>query len=246
MRFVKAISRERFNQVPERLGFIFINFAFIDAAVNEFIFLLGVLVYTLIFPGIFILKFLPVKENKSYLLPLIPVSSMAFNGILYWIFYEAGIYNRTVLAASFLIYFLLFFLLFKPCKMNIKWRPGTLRISTNTIIGLCLLCVFVFYALRTLTTPFYAPDSVASWNHWGMQMGSSIHNTNDYYELAYPQLLPSIYSIIYKINIFDKSMYMNAGQYINHFYNIIFVIHDTYICYFSSGYDFNLLLYLSF
>jgi len=222
----------------------------------ELFYLLTILLLNITLPGIFILFLYRDFPDKKLLLPLVPVVSMGINGFLYWTLYLIGVYTATVVVIVYLAYLFLFFLYcfrkihmrqLNPGLWNFRW--GKYRVeSVISVIGFVIVILyFLQKMLQAVTTPFVAWDAIMSWNRWAVIMGMTAYVGSENFYGSYPQLLPSLHSIIYKMNIFDtdtfstivhnlifeRNVFMNMGEYVNHVYSVLFTV---FSCGILAGY----------
>lgn len=218
----------------------------------EYIYLIFILVFTLIFPGIIVLPFFHRSKDWKIFIPIIPALSMAVNGFLYWILYLIGIYTRTSVFILWIVYIGLFVFLWISLNRNKKikndnlksdyilnenhhnYLPGTGKIDKfiHYFVVFVITFFFIFYTLSTLSTPFKSWDAVVSWNSWAVDIASMKFIGG--YQFGYPQLMPLLFSVNYKMNIFDDVFILNNAQFINHFYVLLFTIIICLILYYFS------------
>ncbi len=96
-----------------------------------------------------------------------------------------------------------------------------------------VILFFVYHGLLCITTPFTEWDPVSIWNKWAKDMSSSSF-VGDGYFYGYPQLMPSIFSVIYKMNIFNNDLFLNISEYVNHLFSFCFTIISCWVLYFYS------------
>jgi len=201
----------------------------------EVVYLLGILLLNVSLPGLFILSIFSDFKEKWKLMPLIPVTSMAVNAFLYWLFYFVGIYYKTtvlLLCAGYIAVFVklckhgfgkMLWLDFKEFfkKLNEYFKNLT---AIEYFAWFFILIFFIQLLLKSITTPFTIWDAVVSWNYWAAKMGENAFVGNEVFYGIYPQLLPSLFSGIYKMNVFNSDMFLNIAEYVSHFYETLFAV----------------------
>jgi len=134
------------------------------------------------------------KRFKDYPYSLLLVISFILSFTLLWIMFLIIFYvklenNYFLLFLSYIIFFITIIYFFRNKTTTINNSINISRVFKITFILSIPLLLYVGEI-------FHDWDALASWNRWALELYS---NTYQPYNTAYPILLPSIWSIFYKI-----------------------------------------------
>lgn len=117
-----------------------------------------------------------------------------------WTMYYLGLYTRTaaLVFSAIIIGFLLFGIARFPWRVAASSVfEGFATLSWIDKLGLALCVWFLTFSTLRSFEPFSTWDALVSWDKWGRDMATR-NGLGGYVMGAYPQLIPTIYSLFYK------------------------------------------------
>ena len=154
----------------------------------------------------------------------IVVHSVAVSAFVPWCLYVLGLY--TVAAAQLLVG-ALFLSLVAGCA-TFPWKRACMRLAAKIAalpisdkIGLGLGVCLLIGASASSLAPFTAWDAIVSWDKWGRDMAAR-NGLGGYVMGGYPQLIPSLYSLFYKVFASSDVTAIPDTTYAVHFLNSLF------------------------
>lgn len=168
------------------------------------VFRFGLIAVLLLFaPGLFFNRALRVRcESLSIRLLLVLVMSLSASALLAWHFYLFGAYSRGALLAGLIVWAAggIYGLrgtgaLRLVRAVHARWNA----LSALERIGLAVGLVFLQGIFESgVGAPFIHWDALVSWDKWAVDMATR-HGLGQYVMGGYPQFLPAVHSIFYKI-----------------------------------------------
>ena len=155
-------------------------------------------------PGLFLRRWLRIQTTNPFLdLLQILLVSLCFSALLAWLAYAAGVYVRAVLwigliAMGWMGIYGLRVVLFPLVRLPVRLaRFG--RLSPGEWVALSVFMAMVLGVFeRNVGTPMVSWDALTSWDKWAADAG--VRTGLGRYALGgYPQFLPSLGSIFYKL-----------------------------------------------
>jgi hypothetical protein len=155
-------------------------------------------------PGLFWLRVLGVSStsNADRFL-LVVITSIGTTALLCWLAYSVGIYYRNVLVvilsafAAAGVYGSLAVNWAAVARSPARfWRQQDALARLMTVF---LCAYFLEQLIACAGRPFTQWDAVVSWDKWGCDMAER-HGLGTYIMGGYPQFLPTLYSVFYKIS----------------------------------------------
>jgi len=154
-------------------------------------------------PGLWLNRLLRItcRQLRTQLL-LITTTSISLSALFFWHLYLLGIYTPTLCLAGLLVmamggtYGLLGGSIAKRCwTLYDRWRMLPVLDRIGLFLGLLFLQGLFEAAIGT---PMLAWDAIVSWDKWAVDM-SMRHGLGQYLMGGYPQFLPTLHSVFYKI-----------------------------------------------
>ena len=151
----------------------------------------------------------------------IVLTSIFTTSFAVWILYFLGVYTRTaaLIFATILIGSLLVGIArFRWSATAKSVFDGFAGLSWPDKFGLALSVWFLTFSTLRSFEPFSTWDALVSWDKWGRDMGAR-NGLGGYVMGAYPQLIPTIYSLFYKIFATPDSTIIPDATYFAHLAN---------------------------
>ncbi len=168
------------------------------------VFRFGLIAVLVLFgPGLFFNRALRVRcESLSIRLLLILVMSLSASALLAWQLYLFGAYSRGALLAGLVVWAAGGIYGFRGTEvrrlardMHVRWNA----LSVSERIGIAVGLVFLQGIFESgVGMPFVHWDALVSWDKWAVDMAAR-HGLGQYVMGGYPQFLPAVHSIFYKI-----------------------------------------------
>ena len=164
-----------------------------------------------------------------------PVMGMVILSFLAYLLSLAGLYNFPLLFSSVL---LLSYAAYRPNRtlpaQSRRQVPVPLKFGRFFEICAAMLIAFTaFKFIDVAATPFYFNDwdGIVSWNKWGADW--ALREMRGNYQFTYPQMLPLLYSIYYKLAGYSAldplTLSMNSVHFLNTFLGLL-SLPLVYVC----------------